>query len=336
MWETDNRTAYETGHTWVRDKDGAHYWLVAVKATFNVKPNGDLKLADEQTPPLIAPEFNGEEFTSSIKYDADLLGPKPGTDIIVNGDAIAPRDKPVPEMPVALRVGKMQKVVLVRGINVYHSGAGILGTTSPRPFARMPIVYEKAFGGYDQADADPNKHRMDLRNPVGVGFATKPAHLVGTPGPNVVYPGKAPDKAGPAGFGVIASHWQPRLRYAGTFDGEWIEKRRPLLPEDYDERFAMTSPEDQRVEGFLRGGAPVEVVNMCPEGVLAFELPRIFLAFGTLIRGRRHEHRGRLATVVIEPNDRRLMLTWQSSLRVRPKDIDYVDRTVVQEKRYIQ
>lgn len=333
---TDNRTAYAAGHAWIRDRDGAHHWIVAVKATFMLRGRGRLDLADEQVPALLAPEYNREDFVSSIRFEADLTGPKPGTDVIVNGSAYAPHGRPAGEVPVSLRVDGLQKVLLVRGVNVYHSAAGVVRTSRPRPFERMPVIYEQAFGGFDQNSPDPAEHRLDPRNPIGVGFATKTAHLVDTPGPNVVYPGQDPRRAGPAGFGVIASHWMPRLRYAGTYDAKWIKERRPLLPADYDDRFVMASPEDQRLPNHLRGGARIEIVNMTPEGVLSFDLPRIWLAFRTHIRGRAHEHRSRLTTVVVEPDERRLLMTWQSSLRVRPKDIDYLDRTVVQEKPYVQ
>jgi len=71
----------------------------------------------------------------------------------------------------------------------------------------MPVVYERTYGGFDRTDPDPSRHRMYAPNPVGVGFATRSAHLEHTPGPNVVVPGKDLAKAGPAGFGAIASHW---------------------------------------------------------------------------------------------------------------------------------
>jgi len=50
MWMIDNDTSYGSERNWVRDKNGLHLWIVAVKATFDVSPNGPLKLADEQKP----------------------------------------------------------------------------------------------------------------------------------------------------------------------------------------------------------------------------------------------------------------------------------------------
>jgi hypothetical protein len=50
MFMLDNKTPYAAGRNWTRDKRGMHVWIVAVKATFDVAPNGKLTLADEQAP----------------------------------------------------------------------------------------------------------------------------------------------------------------------------------------------------------------------------------------------------------------------------------------------
>ena len=92
MWAVTNHTPYKVGRAWGRDKDGVHEWIVAVKGTFDIKPDGSLKLADEQLEPLLLPEYNGEAGVSSLRYDADLVAPKPTTDVVLNGTAYAPRD----------------------------------------------------------------------------------------------------------------------------------------------------------------------------------------------------------------------------------------------------
>ena len=335
MWIVENRTPYAADRTWIRDKDGSHHWVVVVKATFSIRADGNLELADEQLPPLHAAEYNGEDGISSVRYEADLVGPKPSTDVIVNGHAYAPHGRPAVQVPVSLRVNGLQKMLFVRGENLFYRRAGLLLTSDPQPFIRMPIVYERGYGGYDRKDPDPSEHRLDSSNPVGVGFATRKAHLIDTPGPNVVYPKEAAS-AVPAGFGAIAAWWQPRLKYAGTYDADWMENRKPLLPTDFDDRFFMASPEDQRLVQPLLGGTHIEITHMTPEGRLIFEIPRIRLAFTTHISRARHEHRSSLASVVIEPDERRVVLSWHTHLKVKPRDVDYVDRTVVVEKEYLQ
>ena len=48
-------TPYAVGHAWSRDRDGAHEWIVAVKAMYRIAHDGSLALAPEQDEPLIAP-----------------------------------------------------------------------------------------------------------------------------------------------------------------------------------------------------------------------------------------------------------------------------------------
>ena len=89
MWAVTNHTPYAAGRTWGRDKNGLHEWIVAVKATFDIKANGELVLAEKQLPPLLAPEYNGDDGVSSLRYEADLVGTKPATDVVLNGTAYA-------------------------------------------------------------------------------------------------------------------------------------------------------------------------------------------------------------------------------------------------------
>lgn len=56
------------------------------------------------------------------------------------GSMVTPRERPVTELPISLRFADVEKTLLVRGDNVFHSGALGLTTTAPRQFLRMPVV----------------------------------------------------------------------------------------------------------------------------------------------------------------------------------------------------
>ena len=327
MWQVGNRTAYAAERNWIRDKHGAHCWVVAVKATFLVDARGKFTLADEQPPPLFAPIYNGVDGVSSVREDIDLGPLKPATDVWAAGHACAPRDKPVTELPVSLRYGPVRKDLLVRGDTRYISGLRGLTTTAPSPFVRMAVTYERAFGGAENSASDPRRHRIYTKNPVGVGFAA----IEHAPGPNIVYPGQDPAKAGAAGFGAIASHWSPRAELAGTYDARWVQERRPLLPTNYDEHFVLCSPIDQRAPGYLSPGTRVELVHMTPDGAMYFEIPALRLVFRTYFGSRIREHPGVLASVMLEPDMRRVRLTWQTSLPVTATQIDHLDQTIIEE-----
>ncbi|MEM7139269.1 MAG: DUF2169 domain-containing protein [Myxococcota bacterium] len=93
MWAVESRTPYAADRTWVRDRDGAHHWIVVVKGTFDIELDGTLTLVEEQPDPLHAPEYWGEPGVSSVRYEADLVAAKPATDVIVNANAYAPPPK---------------------------------------------------------------------------------------------------------------------------------------------------------------------------------------------------------------------------------------------------
>lgn len=335
MWSLTNHTPYAAERNWTRDKTGVHHWVVAVKATFDIDRSGQLSLADVQEPPALAPEYRGDPGNSSLLTESDLLYVKPRTDVLLCACAHAPKGRAVATVPVSLRVADLEKTLLVHGTRVYYRGAVGMTTSAPRPFVTSPIEWESAFGGTDTTHPDARKHRIDLRNPVGRGVAAEPVRLENQMAHTIEYPTGNPAKIGPAGFGPVASFWSPRLERAGTYDERWERSKKPLLPDDYDDRFANAAPEDQQPAKPLRGGEPVTLVNMTPEGTLRFELPKIFLAFSSKIRGRVEEHRARLATVLIEPERMKLVMVWQSTLMVPQKQVDYLDTTVIREKRYI-
>ena len=330
MWAIDNHTRYAVGSTWARDKDGVHEWIVAVKGTFDIKNDGNLFLADEQPEPLLLPEYNGEDGISSLKYDADLVGPKPTTDIVINGTAYAPKGRPTTEFLVSLRLGAIYKAIRVVGNRTL--GPGVFGGSSKaEPITKVPIVYERAYGGFDRSNPDPREQRFDARNPVGCGMVAQAGQLL----PNFEYPGRRLDKAGPAGFGAIASYWSPRREMAGTYDEVWKKSRFPLVPVDWDARSLLCSPADQRPNQHLHGGELVELINLTPEGSLRFALPRVYLTFNTRIDTRNEEHRSRLATVIIEPDFPRVIMVWLTSLTCR-MNVDYLEDTLVREKPFVR
>ncbi len=329
MWQVDNRTPFAAERGWVRDRNGAEVWLVAVKCTWTIGPDGATEIAEDQPPVLRIPEHHGEPGNSSIKYDGDLVLTKTATDILVVGQAYAPGGRPVTQLDVGFRVGPVQKLLRVYGERVWSS----TGPSAPQSFLTMPLVYERAFGGVDAKSAHPERD-WEWRNPVGRGFAVSRENLAGRPAPNIEYPDEGvrewSDRPRPAGFGAIAGHWQPRVALAGTYGDTWLKERQPLVPEDFDERFYQCAPVDQQAPGFLRGGEPVVLYCLTPGGELRFHLPKVFLGFETrFYDGTRQIHRERrLHTVILEPDVPRVSLVWHSALPCHWK-VQKLERTIV-------
>lgn len=335
MWQVDNRTPFAAERGWVRDRDGAEVWLVAVKCTFDIRPDGTTEVSKEQPPVLRIPEYHGEPGKSSIKYEADLVLTKTTTDVLVVGHAHAPGGRPVTELDVGFRVGQVQKLLRVYGDRRWET----FGPSKPEPFLKMPIVYERAYGGVDKVSDHPERD-WDWRNPVGTGFAVKRPHLADRPLPNVEYPNALiqtwSDRPAPAGFGAIAGHWQPRVGFAGTYGDKWMKTRQPLLPEDFDERFYHCAPADQQSPEFLHGGEPVVLYRLTPSGDLRFPLPKLYLGFETrFYDGSREIHKTRkLHTLILEPDYPRVSLVWHSALPCHFK-VQKLERTIVTLKTHL-
>ncbi|WPH21121.1 DUF2169 family type VI secretion system accessory protein [Variovorax paradoxus] len=329
MWQIDNRTPFAAERGWVRDRDGAEVWLVAVKCTFDIGPEGATEVSEAQPPVLRMPEHFGEPGRSSIKYEADLVLTKRTTDVLCVGHACAPGGSPVDVLDVGFRVGPVQKVLRVFGDRMW----GALGASSPEPFVRMPLVYERAFGGVDLQSGHPERD-WDWRNPVGTGFAVSRGNANGLRLPNIEYPGQPvrswEDRFPPAGFGPIEAHWQPRASFAGSYDDHWLKTRQPLLPEDFDDRFFQCAPADQQSPEFLRGGEPVVMYRLAPGGDLRFLLPKVYLGFETrFYDGTREIHKTRkLHSVILEPDFPRVSLVWHSPLPCHFK-VQKLERTIV-------
>lgn len=335
MWQVDNRTPFAAERGWVRDRDGSEVWLVAVKATFDILEDGSTAPAKEQPPVLRLPEHHGEPFKSSIRYEADLVLTKRCTDIIVVGHAWAPAGTTVTQLDCGFKVGALQKVVRVFGDRHW----GVLGASEPLPFQKMPLVYERAYGGVDGKSDAPDKD-WDWRNPVGTGYAVSGGNARGVALPNIEDPKQLvkswEDRPAPAGFGAIASHWQPRVSFGGTYDDAWQKSRAPLLAADLDDRFFQCAPVDQQANGFLRGGEPAVLLNLSPHGRggrMQFNLPKLYLGFETRFNdGSRETHRNRaLHTVIVEPDHSarpRLSMVWHSALPCHFK-VQKLERTVI-------
>lgn len=325
MWVLENDTHFAAERTLVCDRNGADLWLVVVKGTFLVTDDHTLELAQQQKEVLLAPEHRGDPAVSSLLYESDLDYTKPTTDIILHGHAYAPAGQASRQVDVTMRIGNMTKTLRVFGDRVWDKGFLEPVLSDPVPFQKMPITYERAFGGTDLRSDDAKAHGWEPRNPVGRGFATESHHVIGRPAANVEDPrfliSSWENRPRPAGFGPIARHWSPRVELAGTYDERWERQRLPLLPEDFNERFYQCAPADQQSPNYLTGEEPVVLINLSPDGPLRFNLPRMDLGFTTRLGGSTIEHGARLHTVILEPDVPRVILIWHTALPCHGKKL---------------
>ena len=299
----DNRTPFSARTFMVLDGEGQEVTLVVLKATFTNAGGGPMRIADEQVPVAIQDEARGDPAHSSLRAEVDVALHKPAVDVLVEAHAHAPKGQPVEAVEVELGVADLRKRLVVHGDRVWSHGHPSRG----RPFRTMPLVYERAFGGRTERD-------QDLRNAVGIGFqgARSADPAVVSEIANIEYPG-APIRARHddypvAGFGLLGRSWQPRIAWAGTYDGRWFDERWPLRPLDYDPRHDQAAPVDQR-SATLVGGERGYTLNLSPAGLWRFEVPRLVVPIHVLRRDASFRARPRIDTLWLEPARERLVLT---------------------------
>jgi hypothetical protein len=330
MWLLHNETPFAAERTWTRDENGVEYWLVAVKAAFEILPDGRQVPLEEQVPVSRAPVFAGDPATTELLEEADFNLDKSRTDVLVTGHAYAPERQPAAETTVRVKLEEIDKSVHVTGDRVFVDGPVSIRTTRPLPFLKLPMSWHRSYGG---TDTQGRKPAWEAGNPVGVGFAVDPRHLVGRPAPNFEYAGAR--SRVPAGFGPIARHWMPRLGFAGTYGDEWKRDRDPLPPRDFDRRFYQCAPEDQQSRRPLVGYEHVRLGNLTPDGFLQFLLPRITFDIVTQFY-RRPDRRQEAAihTLLLEPDKRRFVIVWHSALAC-PYDEERLKGTTIRVRRRI-
>ncbi|MEO7332084.1 MAG: DUF2169 domain-containing protein [Minicystis sp.] len=309
-----NETPFVVQPVPLLDREGHDVIVVIVKGSFTIDPTGKVALADEPSPVRLNDEtFDPESPHSSLRYASDLGLPKVGTDVVVLGDAVS--RAPVTMLDVAVKVKQRVVPLRVHGPRLFHAGAFGVVIGRAQPFERIPIVYERAYGGMSE-----DLSLVEARNPSGVGLARSASDLVDRLAPQIEHPDRphssASDRHPPVGFGPIMTHWSPRREYAGTFDARWRALRMPLLPDDHDARYGnVAHPSLQFAENLVAGDV-IGVHGMSLD-TLVFALPAFpLLAVARYDSGERELSRPQIDTVWIAPELRRVELTARAVFRI--------------------
>ncbi len=322
--ELINATTMQAGYTMGMQHDGRDLLVVVVKGTFTIPQNGEEpKLADEQRALVETDVFTGEPGFSAPLYENDFAPRKPRCDVLLNGSAYAPHGKPTKRLCVSLRVGSLTKSFHVLGKRVWKAGLLYTAASAPEPFTVMPISYNNAFGGVDRSREDETQHRYYMLNHVGIGYHAyhDRKSLNGMPLPNTEETGKPiakPDgKYRPMAFGPLGRAWQQRVKYAGTYDQNWIDNVFPFLPADFEDEYYQAAPEDQWMD-YPKGGEVVELINLLPHGGTVFQLPARTVSCEFFYKnGDRTEMNSVIDTILFEPDLGHFMMSWRCTLPLR-------------------
>lgn len=311
--------------------DNTDLWLVVVSGRFALPAGvgvGALRASKEQPAVRMADAYFGAPESSSLRYEGQSAPYKGATDILLLGHAWAPFGRQTTRVDVTLAIDRrLTKTVAVFGERSFGLG-GRVG--APSSFTRMPLVWERAFGGAGFGEAQPRP--FEPMNPVGCGFHPSPFHATDQPIPNLEDPAdllhSASHRPRPTCLGPVAKHWQPRVRWAGTFDQRWIEERAPQWPADLDHRYFQAAPLDQQLTPHLRGGETFTISNAHRDGMVRFVLPSERLLFKGYLKGRVVRKMLTLDQVLIEPDEDAVTLTWRAGIAL-PNGMFEYERSIV-------
>lgn len=295
-----NNTPYAVEEAILSDPEGREQFVAVIKASFRWRSDASLEPLSEVVPIATADIYAGKPGESGLLIANEVTLPKPKVDVLVMGE-IVPRS-PVEELDCSLEIGgQLRKTLRVFGDRYWRPSAtrSVL-PSRPKPFSRMPIAWERSFGGADPDDPGI----VERRNPVGRGLCKRPQTLEGQPAPNFEDP-RAPisdplKRPAPVGFGPLAPHWQPRSDLAGTYDGHWERERYPLLPQDFNPRFLNAAPDDQQLARY-QPEVEVWLTDFTPARRERMRLPQLAPPL-TVVEGRTIVEAAFVVdTIVLEP-----------------------------------
>jgi hypothetical protein len=306
MSQIVNLTDYEVAPLVNTGVDGQWQATAIVKASYCWNESGEVNPVKPE-PVLLADELAGEPASSGLLRASELAPPKPKLDVLLAGALVFPQ--PVVQTDVELAIGnRLRKRARVFGDRLWVPGmTADLAPSQPRATTRVPIAWERSFGGSDPADA----RYVEPRNPAGSGVAKDPKTLHGKMAPNFEDPQNLlPVRLGrpaPVGFGPIAAHWRQRSSLAGTYDETWQTKRRPLPPVDFSLAYFNVAAADQQLDGY-QPGEEVRLVNLTTAVRDRFRLPALAVPVTFVSTDELSEGEAMVDTLIIEPEERRFSL----------------------------
>jgi hypothetical protein len=137
------------------DDHGQSILSVVVKRTYRLEFGADEETArcveDEYQLPLHTLETDPAD-PEIVVQDADIYPWKPLTDVIVRGHAYSGGRARAGEITAGVAVGSVVKALTVAGDRrCARSSSGRILISDPAPFERVPLRYDRAYGGVDRA-----------------------------------------------------------------------------------------------------------------------------------------------------------------------------------------
>jgi len=316
-----NRTPFAGGAFVDTDRHGSELLVLVMKATFAFGGSRPPVLAPVQDPLVFTDIHAGKPGASSLLYESDANWGRQAADVALLAYAYPARTGDS-ESDVSIRVGALAKTARVFGERSWSNGLAGAHLSSPKPFERLPLTYENAFGGIDHSAKQPADFESEARNPVGRGMRARKSQspIESVRPPHVEDPqnliSRLSDRPAPVGFTFLAKTWKPRGDFAGTYDAAWQSTRMPLLPTDFDPKF-YTAASPELSMPFPVGGETVDLINLTPTRREQFMLPRVDMQASFLVDAAPTPVLMHLDSIVIDAVKSKLVLVWHGTYPVQ-------------------
>jgi len=325
-----NARLFPTALAFGKTAEGAPFLSVIIKGTFEIPTGGGIaRAAPEQLPIFTADEpYDPKQPGGALKFESDLVPFKPRTDVVLVGHAYALHGRPAKVVDVEIEVGALKKKLRVFGDRAWsfpsEQADAIPYIAGPAEFVKMPLTYDRAFGGVDKAAGIVgNRKPWCERNYLGKGFcgSRTVASINGTPLPNIEDPDDLirtwDSNPRPAGCGFFPRNSRPRVEWFGTYDERWKAERKPEMPLDW--RFDSCNGADLSLQGspYLIGHERVGLTNVTGgRGRVDFGLPGIKPTLVATQEGSTRAVDAQLDTALFLPDESLFCLVWRGTLAI--------------------
>ena len=332
--ELVNHTAVPAAVHVVPLSDSERGGVITAQATYRFSP-GHVEL-DTQSPIALSLQPIETEL-GLLPPDQPYLAADDRFEVVVLGCAYAPKQRPVTETVVAVMVGEVRRELVVTGDRGWAVQDGQHLMTKPALFTRMPLTWDRAFGGccLVELDAGTFIRTVDPINPHGRGYDVDEmvhqyvAWYGAVEGyPRYAYQRMLPNIERPVER-VRTPHDRPRpacwatrpvdCGLRATHIAEGLPDRIMPLAEAASPSTvirSLRSASDEWVIDPPRAGATVTLAGLTPDGTVSFALPEQQVLADYAIADRRGTLALRPQQLVLLPEERRLTLTYRAMFRV--------------------
>lgn len=295
--------------------------------------DGAASVAEEQIYPTGDTYYpDDDEGQGSIRYPSDFSYYKRRSDVCIVGHCYAPSHTPVGSCQAGFSINGKERVLNVFGDRFWERTAGMYTATEPLPFEQMALRYENSFGGEGY-----------VQNPVGKGAAriTRENGATAWPLPNIEDPGQRvghPEhRPVPAGFGPLRMEWDFRKQKLGTYNKQWLERRWPWFPDDFDPAYFNAAHQVLQMDGYLTGNESLRFINLHPEiPDYRSDLPGIRIRCFTRTRSADpsigksfQEISMKLDTLWVDMDAEQLVLVWRGWSRADSEEMEDIQDILV-------